>query len=1770
MKKNLHSVQFGFLVFFTLFQVLNANVNIGNSVLGTPDFGIRLNKTTKKIDIGYGDFNIDAVLRFGQLDLRGTTNLDYNTHTNFVLAPNKYWNRTISGQNNNVGSEANNIFSPKSDQLITWSAAACTVPTGLTLGARSSTFAEVVWIAPATAPVQYDVFYSTSAAAPNSNTTPTGSSTIAKFSKGGLTANTTYYIWVRSSCVADRSAWVGPLSFKTLEYPLTPYFSSFKVDSKCPTPGTGISTNSLFEGLGSIRYIKLTQKINEDLQIQEIEVYEIFKAGVKTKLTGPGGIDATASASPSYNSTYTPEKAIDGDTTSPSSMWHGVGNTAGQFLKVDLKASKIVDKLRIYNRIDCCWNRGREMLLELFDYNDKLVYAKTINLYEGVNAAHYIDVNIVDFAWTDGGTGLKRTLLSPGTYTLNYEDVIGNSATSVTTIGSVNPSPAIEQPTQSLLFCLNASSTKTVNTIGTTTGGTVSGLPVGLTATWNANKITFSRTPTVAGTFNYSIPLTGICGSVVATGTIIISNPVPTLPITSAVRDTSATVSWTAPVPNGGPTTINYTLEVYTNPTYTLPVTGSPFSVGTSVSKALAGLSPNTIYYYRIKGNNGCESTYIAGNFKTLAKVEITPNKVDQTCPTSNDGSVSPVLSGGLSNIRYIKLTQKTNNGDYPLQIREIEAYEIFTGTNVAKTPSAKATASSVLNNYQPLNAIDGDLTSGNFYHSAAGTSAGEWIKVDLQSGKNIDKLRLYNRADCCWQRGQNLLLELFDASNNLVYSKTVNLWEGINGAHYIDVNILDVSWLEKDQNNQDVITLNRTGLGAGTYTLQYADALSYTLSSPIIIGSTYATNTAGVASLLPIVCLNTSFTPVTHTTTGATGIGPATGLPAGITASWAANSITISGTPTASGTFNYSIPLTGGCGTVAATGTITVNPVPNQVTLEQTPIYSVGTTACDLDYVKLDAYVNAIVGTGNESMGSYNYPNPLSVYWGGAKHQMIYLASELLQQGMVNGSVINKVGLDIATYSAYTTKNLTIRMKNTSSEVLTVFETGTTTVYGGTDFTSTANGWTNFNLTTPFVWDGISNVIVEFVHNSGAGSVGPGSSVRCTDTGVKRTVWAIKNNVDGGVQGFDDLTSYNYYEADTKRPNIHFGFLADNLTWSPTVGLFNDSSLSSPYTGGLTFTLYAAPDASTVFTAKTSNGFCDETAMTNTIQILKQGFTGSDNEAPTLWNVAGNWTNNAVPTADKCVNIANTKNVVIDINNAVAKSINIEIGASLTINKDQSLTVTDAIINNAGENHLIIKNDGNLLQINDVAINTGKSTVQRNSKMKRLDYTYWASPVKDQNLLAFSLKTLPNRFVTYNEATDKFEAITPGNNIFGNRDDGVFESYAKGYAIRASNYQPNTVTDWEGQFKGVLNNGEITFPLKYQSGNGNVGNGYNLVGNPYASNIDFYDLHSDNATMIENTAYFWTNTNPNAPMQGSGYPEEGYYNNYAVLNGIGGVGATSTTEEDTLIPNEFIKVGQGFIVKAKKTGNLTFKNSIRSNNTTSIFFSKSGAAPDRYWLQLTTPLNVVTTQLIGYNANATNGFELDYDAPLMVLGSDAFYSVLDNEKLAIQGKAPFVQTDKVTLGTSHHEDGNYTISLGIYEGIFAAGQSIYLKDHQTDSITNLSEGNYTFTANKGLTDGRFEIMYQPEIVLGTGSSAKESLIVYRDGSDFVVKSTTKNISDIDVLDASGRLIITLKPNLKETRIDATHYVNGIYVLKIKTTLEKDQKGKVVTKKIMK
>lgn len=153
-------------------------------------------------------------------------------------------------------------------------------------------------------------------------------------------------------------------------------------------------------------------------------------------------------------------------------------------------------------------------------------------------------------------------------------------------------------------------------------------------------------------------------------------------------------------------------------------------------------------------------------------------------------------------------------------------------------------------------------------------------------------------------------------------------------------------SW-SNDAGNGSTVTVSpastTTYTVTGTASNGAGGTFTHTQTVTVNVNSN-ATSTASVPSSTPTLCINTLLTPITHTTTGATGIGVPIGLPTGITASWLNNKITISGTPTSAGTFNYSIPLTGGCGAVSATGKIIVNAnLPAIVTIAS----SLATTIC-------------------------------------------------------------------------------------------------------------------------------------------------------------------------------------------------------------------------------------------------------------------------------------------------------------------------------------------------------------------------------------------------------------------------------------------------------------------------------------------------------------------------------------------------------------------------------------------------------------------------------------------------------------------------------------------------------------------------------------------------------------------------------------------------------------------------------------------------------
>jgi hypothetical protein len=112
----------------------------------------------------------------------------------------------------------------------------------------------------------------------------------------------------------------------------------------------------------------------------------------------------------------------------------------------------------------------------------------------------------------------------------------------------------------------------------------------------------------------------------------------------------------------------------------------------------------------------------------------------------------------------------------------------------------------------------------------------------------------------------------------------------------------------------------------------------------------------------------------------------------------------------------------------------------------------------------------------GSNSYGAFyqpfrcNYPK--------SRTQAVYLASELQALGFIAGTPISSIGFNVTSKSSSAPYALNIGMKNTAASTLGSFETGTTNVYSGSY--STTVGTNTIALNTSFVWDGVSNLLVE------------------------------------------------------------------------------------------------------------------------------------------------------------------------------------------------------------------------------------------------------------------------------------------------------------------------------------------------------------------------------------------------------------------------------------------------------------------------------------------------------------------------------------------------------------------------------------------------------------------------------------------------------------------------------------------------------------------
>ena len=596
--------------------------------------------------------------------------------------------------------------------------------------------------------------------------------------------------------------------------------------------------------------------------------------------------------------------------------------------------------------------------------------------------------------FTITGTPIVAGIFNYTVTTVGGCSVATASGTINSTINAIALSSAIGTDNQTK--CIGTTIVPVTYTTSIATGASVSGLPKGVSGVWGANKLTISGTPSEAGTFKYTITLSGGCEVITKTGTLVVS-PNNTVTLSSGLNSNVKEVCVGATLAN-----IKYTTKGATGATYTgLPagVTGG-FASDTITLKGIPTAAG--VYPYTVTATGGCSIVSMKGT--------ITVNAINTIALTSAAGTDKQTIctNGSIVSIGY-----KTT-GATAITVADLPAGLIHSASAGVVTISGKPTATGKYTiiasgkcaakeasgtiTITPLNKITltvGDTNvkevcvntdfSGIRYNSTGATGAtfaglpagvtGKFVSnVITLAGKPTTKgiypYTVTGTGGCpgLTAKGTITVNELNAITLTSVAATTnqtvctgspiTQIGYKITGSSSFQVSTLPGL---SQTNTAGVITISGTPTASVNYTITaFGKCPDVTVLGKIIV------NPANTVSLLSAsgtnaqtICAKSAINTILYKTTGATN-ATFTGLPLGVKGTWVNNLVTLSGNPYVAGTSNYTVTLTGGCKVVTAIGSIKVG-VENKLTLTSavgtaSQTVKVGTKMANITYTTAGA----------------------------------------------------------------------------------------------------------------------------------------------------------------------------------------------------------------------------------------------------------------------------------------------------------------------------------------------------------------------------------------------------------------------------------------------------------------------------------------------------------------------------------------------------------------------------------------------------------------------------------------------------------------------------------------------------------------------------------------------------------------------------------------------------------------------------------------------
>ncbi|GAB1857977.1 hypothetical protein MHTCC0001_28140 [Flavobacteriaceae bacterium MHTCC 0001] len=556
-----------------------------------------------------------------------------------------------------------------------------------------------------------------------------------------------------------------------------------------------------------------------------------------------------------------------------------------------------------------------------------------------------------------------------------------------------------------------------------------------------------------------------------------------------------------------------------------------------------------------------------------------------------------------------------------------------------------------------------------------------------------------------------------------------------------------------------------------------------------------------------------------------------------------------------------------------------------------------------------------------------------------------------------------------------------------------------------------------------------------------------------------------------------------------------------------------------------------------------------------------------------------------------------------------------LQVNGNTSTNEGIGLTVThylkiDGTLDLEGESQLIQTPDSDF-----DTLSTGTLERDQQGTGNTYVYNYWCSPVSPTSNSKYTIASVFENVnftsIGYNGSTSPVTiadywiwkyANLPSNNysnwqhVRSNSNISVGE----GFTMKG----PGSASNQNYEFKGQPNNGDFSLHIA-------VDNDY-LIGNPYPSaldadafirdNISKADGGTNSTNVINGALYFWDhfalNTHSLAEYQGG----------YSVYTLMGGTLAIASDERinATFIAGSkrakrYIPVGQGFFVSAIKDGgiagltqpitggNILIKNSQRvfqkeatDGITSSTAVIKKGNIKNndtdspsdsrqKLRLMLNSPDGFERELLLGADANASDNFDLGYDAILIETNREDMYWNLNGNSLLIQAIDDFSTTKTLPFSVKISKEGIATIKITELVNI-EENKDIYIYDKLLDNYHNIKEKDYNIFLKPGEHKNRFEITFQNNNTLNTigADKSKHLDITYANESNsLIIQNPNRElVTNVAMFNLIGQLISNFDQvknhALIEHKLSGT--TSGVYLIKATTGYNNVYTQKVIVK----